>query len=338
MARNTMNMKQWVADQIAAPKKKGAPVLSFPAIQLMNITVKDLINSSDYQANGMKAVAERVNSPISVSLMDLSLEAECFGATIRVSDDEVPNVIGAVVSSQEDADALEVPKVGAARTQIYIDAIKKAVKLITDRPVFAGVIGPFSLAGRLMDVTEAMIYCYEDPDMVHTVLEKATEFITKYILAYKEAGAHGVVMAEPLAGLLSPALAEEFSADYVKKIVDAVQDDNFIVIYHNCGNCVVQQIDSIIATGAPVFHFGNAINMSDIMDKIPADRLAMGNVDPAGQFRNGTVESIKESTKSVLEANSKYPNFVISSGCDIPPLSKWENIDAFFEAVDEYYA
>ena len=43
-------------------------------------------------------------------------------------------------------------------------------------------------------------------------------------------------MAEPLAGLLSPDLAQEFSADYVKQIVDAVQDDNFLVVYHNCGN------------------------------------------------------------------------------------------------------
>ena len=34
----------------------------------------------------------------------------------------------------------------------------------------------------------------------------------------------------------------------------------------------------------------------------------------------------------------KYPNFAISSGCDIPPMSKWENIDAYFEAVSEFYA
>ena len=49
-----------------------------------------------------------------------------------------------------------------------------------------------------------MLYCYDEPDMMHTVLEKTTEFITKYILAYKAIGAHGVVIAEPLAGLLSP--------------------------------------------------------------------------------------------------------------------------------------
>ena len=39
----------------------------------------------------------------------------------------------------------------------------------------------------------------------------------------------------------------------------------------------------------------------------------------------------------VGRARCKYPNFVISSGCDIPPASKWENIDAFFKAVDEFY-
>ena len=64
-----------------------------------------------------------------------------------------------VAETEEEAEALEIPEIGAGRTQIYVDAIEKAVKLIEDRPVFAGVIGPFSLAGRLMDVTEAMIYC-----------------------------------------------------------------------------------------------------------------------------------------------------------------------------------
>ncbi len=334
----TMNMKQWVKDVIADPKKKAVPVLSFPAIQLMDISVKDLISSSELQAKGMKEVADRTPAGASVSLMDLSVEAECFGSNIHISDDEVPTVVGSIISTEEEADAMEVPKIGAGRTQIYIDAIEKAVDLITDRPVFAGVIGPFSLAGRLMDVSEAMIYCYEEPDMVHTVLEKVTEFITEYILAYKKVGAHGVVMAEPLAGLLSPALAEEFSSDYVKKIVDTVQDDNFIVVYHNCGNCTIQMIDSILATGSPVLHFGNAIAMEDMMEKIPQDVIAMGNIDPAGQLKNGTVDSVKASTKEIMEKCCKYPNFVISSGCDIPPLSKWENIDAFFEAVEEFYS
>lgn len=332
-----MNMKQWVEDMIAAPRKQALPVLSFPSVQLMGITVKDLISDSDKQAEGMKLIADRCNTSASVSLMDLSVEAEAFGSTIRFSDEEVPTVLGSIIATEEDADALVIPQVGTARTQIYIDAIEKAVSMITDRPVLAGVIGPFSLAGRLMDVTEAMIYCYEEPDMVHTVLDKVTQFIIRYCEAYKAVGAHGVVVAEPLAGLLSPALAQEFSADYMKKIVDAVQTDEFIVVYHNCGNCTIQAINSILGIGSKVLHFGNAIEMEEMMKHIPADVIASGNVEPAGQFRNGTVESITAETKAVMDRCCQYPNFVISSGCDIPPMSPWENIDAFFTAIDDWY-
>ncbi len=331
------NMKQWVADTIAAPVKQPLPVLSFPAVQLMGITVRDLISSSDHQAQGMKLVADRIPSAASVSLMDLSVEAECFGSTIRVSDDEVPTVIGSIVSDEDEAQALAVPPIGSGRTGIYIEAIRKATELITDRPVFAGVIGPFSLAGRLMDVSEAMIYCYEEPDMVHTIMEKTTAFLIEYCKAYKQAGANGVVMAEPLTGMLSPNLAEEFSHPYVKQIVEAVQDDDFAVIYHNCGNNVVLMSEGIFGNGAMGYHFGNAIRMADILPNVPADRLAMGNVDPAGQLRNGTPESVREATQAVMSECCSWPNFVISTGCDIPPMSPWENIDAFFAAAKEFY-
>lgn len=57
-----------------------------------------------------------------------------------------------------------------------------------------------------MDVTETMFYCIDEPEMVETVLEKCTKFIINYMNAYKETGADGVVMAEPLAGILSPSI------------------------------------------------------------------------------------------------------------------------------------
>lgn len=331
------DMKKWLSDLKEAPVKKAMPVLSFPAVQLMGISVKELISDSNRQAEGMKLIADRTDASASVSLMDLSVEAECFGSHIVVSEDEVPTVKGSIVSTIEEVEALQIPQIGAGRTGIYIDAIKKATQLIQDRPVFAGIIGPFSLAGRLLDVTEIMYQCYDEPELVEALLDKVTAFLITYGQAYKEAGANGVVMAEPLAGMLSPELSAEFSAPYVKRIVDALQDDEFLVIYHNCGDNTIQMIDSILSTGSAAYHFGNSIDMSEMMKHIPADTIAMGNVDPAGQFRNGTPESIAEETQRIMSACCTYPNFVISSGCDIPPMSKWENIDAFFGAVASFY-
>jgi len=332
-----INMHQWIENQIAAKVKKALPVLSFPCIQLMGINVKDLISSSDNQAKGMKLIADKCDCAASVSLMDLSLEAECFGSEIRFSVDEVPTVFGSIVSDIESAKALKIPPIGSGRTHIYLEAAQKAVQLITGRPVFGGTIGPFSLAGRLVGVSEAMIFCYEEPEMIHEVLSKATEFLIAYINEFKKTGVNGIVMAEPVTGMLSPDLAREFSEPYVRRITEAVKNENFIIIYHNCGGAAIQMIDSILNTGADAFHFGNAIDMEEMMKHIPKNIIAMGNISPAEQFRGGKPETVKQATLDLLSKCSKYPNFMISSGCDIPPLSSWDNINAFFAAIDQFY-
>ena len=103
------------------------------------------------------------------------------------------------------------------------------------------------------------------------------------------------------------------------------------------GNTAALTLPSILGCGADAYHFGNAVDMADILSKVPADTLCMGNISPAEQFRGGTPESVRAATLEVMERCCKHPNFVISSGCDIPPLSSWDNIDAFFRAAEEFY-
>jgi uroporphyrinogen decarboxylase len=62
----------------------------------------------------------------------------------------------------------------------------------------------------------------------------------------------------------------------------------------------------------------------------------MGNIDPAGPFVSGTPQDMRDAVFALLDKCAKYPNFLISSGCDIPAHASWENIHAFFNAVAEY--
>lgn len=332
-----MNMYEWIDNLINQKTKKPLPLLSFPGVQLLGMTVREVIESSENQAKCMKAIADNFDCAASVSLMDLSVEAQAFGGKIQFSDDEVPTVISSVVNTQEDAEKLIIPDVGEGRTGDCIKAIELAKKLITDRPVFAGVIGPFSLSGRLMKMTEIMIKCLIEPELTHLVLNKTTEFITKYSLALKKAGADGLVIAEPAAGLLSPNLCDEFSSAYVKKIVDAVQDEDFSVIYHNCGN-VIPLIKSLPGIGAKAYHFGDAVDIKSVLEKMPKDIPVMGNLSPSEHFRAGTPQSVKDATIEMLEKTKEYSNYIPSSGCDIPPLAPIENIEAFFDAAHIFYS
>ncbi len=334
-----MNMYSWLEKIKTQSIKKPFPILSFPGIQHMDgLTVRELVCSAELQAECMKKVADLTDSLASVSFMDLSLEAEAFGAEAMFFDDEVPAIQGALITTQEEADALQVPAVGTARTGMSVEAIRLAKERITDRPVFAGVLGPFSIVGRLVDVSEAMILCYTEPEMLETLLEKVTEFSINYILEFKKAGANGVVMAEPLAGVISPALEKDLSAPYVKKIVEAVQDEDFLVVYHNCGNYAYLMTESFKENGCKAYHFGNSVDMEQMLQKMGSDVLVMGNIDPAGEFRNGTPETMRDAVNELMERCSMYPNFVPSSGCDLPPVCSWENIRAFYESVNQFYS
>lgn len=329
-------MDEWLKQIRIKKNKRAMPVLTFPAIQLLNTSVEKLISDSNLQSEALKLINQRCHPLAIMGFMDLSVEAEAFGANIRFSEDEVPTVVGSIIKSEEDAINLKVPKVGAKRTQIYLDAMKKAKQEIKDCPVFAGCIGPFSLAGRLLGVSEAMISCYDEPEMVHLVLKKATEFLINYLQAYKDLGIDGVFMAEPLAGILSPNLCDEFSSRYVKEIVSALDDDSFLVAYHNCGNNTLKMVDTILSTGCRLYHFGNAISIEQMLKLMPKDVMVMGNIDPVS-LKDASKEDVIAATNALLEAIGDVDNFVISSGCDIPPFAKWENIDAFMKTAQEYY-
>lgn len=328
-------MRRWLREAAKAECGSAFPILSAPGATLIGVSLRNLTEDSDLQAAAIAAVAGRCESIASVGLMDLSVEAEAFGACVHFAEDEIPTVTGRLLEDEADVQALCVPTVGAGRTAVYIDAIRKAAERIADRPVFAGMIGPYSLAARLFGVPDCMMACYDEPETVEMLLEKVTEFLISYARAYKETGARGILMAEPVAGMLSPMLEEEFSSPYVKQIVDAVQDDNFIVIYHNCGDNAARMIPSILTSGAAAYHFGNAVDMAEVLAKVPKDVIVMGNIDPVGELFSGTPESVRSAVGVLRETGKGRDNFILSSGCDIPTKAPWENLDAFFAAAKE---
>ncbi len=330
-----MNMKQWVNDLRSSDTRVALPIMTHPGIEMLGKQVVDAVRDGRVHYEAIKAVNEAY--PLSAAatvIMDLTVEAEAFGCEISFPTDEVPSVIGRLVSDYASVEALKVPEVTAARVPQYLLANKLAAENM-DKVILSGAIGPFSLAGRLFDMTEIMMACYVEPDTIHLLLRKCTDFAKKYILALKEAGANGVVLAEPAAGLLSNEDCEKFSSVYVKEIVDAVQDENFIVILHNCGN-TGHCTPAMVMTGAWGLHFGNKIDMVKALEDSPSDVLAMGNLDPVAMFKMASASEMKAATAELLERTKGYKNFVLSSGCDTPPEVPEANIKAFYEALTEF--
>ena len=329
-----MNIHDFLKEAAQRKEKRPLPILSFPAASKIGVSVGELVKNSLLQAKAMEYISKETSTLAAISFMDLSVEAEAFGAQVRFSDDEVPVIIGQLVCDMDGAEALEVPSLESGRAPIYIESIRLAKERITDKPLLAGMIGPYSLAGRLMDVTEIMYLCFDEPETVHEVLKKATQYLISYGGALKKAGANGIMIAEPLAGIMNPAMAAEFSVPYVKEIIDALQDESFAIIYHNCGNAVPEMLDEIYSQGAAAYHFGNAVDMEKVLDRTPEGIICMGNIDPVSQFADGTPESMTAAVKELMEKCGINPCFIPSSGCDIPSHANWDNIHAFFNAFE----
>lgn len=330
-----IDMKKWREGLIAGNDVVAIPVMTHPGIELTGDTVRKAVSDGVAHSKAIVALADKYPTAAASVIMDLTVEAEAFGAEIAFSENAVPAVVGHMLNSADDIKALKVPSLRDGRVPQYLKANLLAARKITDRPVIAGCIGPFSLAGRLYDMSEIMVLIYQDPEAAHNLLAKCTEFILRYCKAIKETGVNGVLIAEPAAGLMSNDDCKRFSSDYVKHIVDNVQDDNFSVILHNCGN-TGHCTQAMVATGAAGYHFGNKCDMAEVIRDVPPTALAMGNLDPVTVFKDASPEEMRKATAELLEKMKDHPNFVLSSGCDTPPYTPMANIDAFFDALHTY--
>lgn len=329
------NMKMWHSQLFQSFKRIAIPLMTHPGIEMIGKKVKDAVQNGKIHAEAIKKIKETYPVDASTVMMDLTLEAEAFGCKIEFQEDEMPHILGRLVSNAEEIEQLKVPGLNTGRIPQYLEAAKITVENETDKPVFAGTIGPFSLAGRLFGMSEIMIACYIEPAAIAGLLSKCTEFILSYCLELKNIGCNGVIIAEPAGGLLSNEDCLGFSSQYIKRIVDVIQSDEFLVVLHNCGNhghCTQAMLDS----GANAYHFGNAIDLVETLKFCPKDKLIMGNIDPVGVMKMKTAREVKACVADLLKTTDEFKNFILSTGCDLPPLVPPENIHAFFDALKEY--
>lgn len=311
------------------------PIGVYAGLEITGASVKDAVTSAVHQSEAVLALHERFNTQVMLTAMDLSTEAETFGCEIRMLDDEIPTVIGRVVTSGEEIDRLINPTVGDKRTSIHLQTAQNLVSRANGIPVLGGVIGPFSLAGRLFGVSEILELSLTDPDLAERLLEKATRFLIEYVQAFRDQGVDGVIMAEPAAGLLSPRGLAKYSSAFVKEIVDKTQTDSFTILLHNCG-AKIAHLPKILEAGAEIFHFGAPMDMSQAITQVGSEVILCGNLDPTAVFHSGTTAEVETQTSALMNLTSPFKNFIISSGCDIPPHTPVENLDAFYRVVREY--
>ena len=265
--------------------------------------------------------------------MDLSAEAEAFGCTLHVSDNEIPSVTGRLVTTLEQAKKLPMPQPGDRRTAVYLETVRRLKKLPSRPLVLGGCIGPFSLAARLVGVSEALELTLAEPELMEVVLEKSTAFLTGLCARLQRsrggwfdhgrAGGRTAVAARPVR--LTPPVTS-------RRIAAAVEDGHFALILHNCAARLLH-LPAILETGLTTFHFGAPMDLPAALGKVAPEVVLCGNLDPTGVFCQLAPAEVTARAEDLLSHTATHRNYVLSSGCDVPVGAPLANLDAFYAAV-----
>ncbi|NLF60856.1 MAG: methyltransferase [Lentisphaerae bacterium] len=318
-----------LASAIQSRRRLAIPLAAAPGMQLLKLPADDVHRSGQLQFECIRTLAMQTGAEVLVTFMDLSVEAEAFGCAIRHSDTGNPEIVGTIAPER-----LATPAVGAARTGEALRCAELCAKQLT-QPVLGGLIGPFSLACLLTGMSEMMMMAAVEPDQAHAILRIAADFLCQYLLALRQTGLAGAIIAEPSAGLLSPEMCRDFSVHYLRQIIAPAKSDGFAVILHNCGK-TEKQVPVLLSSGADALHVGNAVDIRQILAQAPPGFPILGNLDPVGELCDGAEDTVRAAVRDLLQTTVAYPNHIVSSGCDIPAQTPIANIKAFFAAVQDY--
>jgi uroporphyrinogen decarboxylase len=310
------------------PRRLVAPLMGFPGKQLTNSSIWQNITNDHLQYQTLEALQERFSPDAMFFMMDLAVEAGAIGLPVKFPVDESPTVSDHPVKSREDIDPLRVlDPLYNSRVQTYIATMRRmAANMDTVKGAY--ITGPFTLAGLMMGASDIALATLMNPDLLHEALEFATEVVIRYAKALVEAGADMIAILEPTATFISPKAFEEFSGAYTRRIIESVDT---MWVLHICGN-THHLIDGMCATGAQGLSLDAAVDLPTVAMQVPEDVVIIGNVDPVQVMVNQTPDGVQDAVNELLDKMAPYPNFILSTGCDLPPETPLENIDAFMAA------
>jgi len=313
-----------------------APLVGFPGCDITGFSIKVAQQNHGTHFACVKALVDLLKPDIAFMMMDLSVEANALGLPVRFPVDESSSVERHPVETVEDLRRYRrVNILQDSRIQSYVKTIEMmAMGLPGEVLKCAYVIGPLTLAGLLRSAEQVAMDSILKPDMLHTLCEFATDIIQDYAGALINAGADLICILEPTGVILGPQQFRDFSSFYVKHIIESYKYAKVETIYHVCGNTMhlVNEMaqSGVAALSIDSIEFG--VDIERVAATLPPDVAVIGNISPTRTLKDGTPADVRKAVTELMRKMKPYKNFILSTGCDIPPQTPTENLKAFMEA------
>ncbi len=315
------------------------PLIGFPGLNLTRCTIKLAQQNFGEHFKVLKAIAETFTPDALFSLMALSVEANALGRLTLFPKRESATVVKDEFTPEDLTDAERISISSDTRLLGYVETLKlMSAGLPPAIMRGAYVTGPYTLAALLMGADEAALATISEPDRLHGVCQLASKKIQDYVQLLTAAGAQLICILEPSAVMLGPEQFSQFSVRYVRQIIEGCVQAGIITVYHICGNSM-HLVDKMSESGVNALSLDSpeaGIDLPAVAKRISGEVVLIGNISPIGSLLNGRPADVENDVLRLLKSIDPYPNFVLSTGCDLPQEVPLVNIDAFMRAGRRY--
>jgi len=226
-----------------------------------------------------------------------------------------------------------------------MDAVRTIKSALSQRVPLIGFAGsPWTLACYMIegqgskDFARAKQMLYQDPALLHELLEKLTRATTDYLRGQIAAGVDAVMIFDTWGGLLTTPTYPEFSLNYMQQIIASLpkeRDGRKIpkIIFTKGGSL---WLEAMADSGADALGLDWTIDIGQAKARVGKRVALQGNLDPSVLLSDPSI--IRREVAAILKGFGPGPGHVFNLGHGITPDVPPEHMAALISAVHELSA
>jgi uroporphyrinogen decarboxylase len=331
-----MNSLQRIAATIRFQETDRVPVIAQVfghAAGLTGVPLDDYVRDGETLARCQLKALHQYRYDAVFSVMDVNVETEAVGSILRYPRNQYP-VIERHALSQGNWDGLAIPDPKrAGRMPQMLKALAILRHELGDEVAVVGcILGPFTLTTQLLGLERTLYLALDDPSRLAQLMDFATEVVIRFGQAQLQAGAHLPVVFDPSASpaVIPPAFFREFELPRLQRVFQALSEAGALANWLHIAGPVAPILPYYAKAGVDIANFDYMVSTAEARGRLPVTCFD-GNIKSL-LFVEGTPAEVETEAVNLLHAFCDRRGFILSSGCEIPPEAKPENVAALAKA------
>lgn len=284
---------------------------------------------------------ERFDFDAAILFSDILTIPDAMGLGLYFNEGEGPK-FKRPVRTESDIKKLFIPD-PEVDLRYVIDAVSLTRKSLQGKVPLIGFSGsPWTLATYMVEGGSSKSFqkvkglMYEQPILMHQMLDKLAQSVAFYLNAQIQAGAQAVMVFDTWGGVLSSEDYIEFSLNYAKQLRSLLKtnhnEQEVPTIFFTKGGGL--WLEEMADAGFSALGLDWQTDLAKARERVGNKVALQGNMDPISLYAKP--EKIRQKVNTILQKYGQGSGHVFNLGHGILPDVKPEHVKAMVEAVHEF--